>query len=431
MRSPPKRGRQNRCAMVMAPSDGALIAEGQGRLAENLTHFGRALRKAGLRVGPRDILAAVEALSVGGIGEKQDVYWSLHAVFVKKHQDSEIFDQAFQIFFRKRGHMERLMQLLVPPAPKQAKPEKGPQANRRVSEAMFEQQQTPREAPPVIELDANMTVSDREVLRSKDFEQMSADEVARARRLIGEMILPFDARPTRRMVRDPHGTRVDMRASLRASMRTGGGLIDLKRKGPDIQPPPIVALCDVSGSMSDYTRMFLHFLHALKEKRKRVEAFVFATRLTNITRALAERDPDEALAKCGAGVEDWSGGTRLSTSLETFNKRWSRRVLGQGATVLLMTDGLEREHDTEALETAMDRLHRSCRTLIWLNPLLRYDAFEAKARGIRAMLPHVDSFCPIHNIQSMESLVRALDPARGPRGDDPKNWLRALNTDAA
>ena len=417
--------------MDPSPPEASDAGDARGRLSENITYFGRALRKAGLRVGPRDIMAAVEALSLGGIGEKQDVYWSLHAVFVKKHQDSEIFDQAFRIFFRKRGHMERLMQLLVPPAPKQATPEKGPQANRRVSEAMFDQQRTPREAPPLIELDANMTVSDREVLRSKDFEQMSAEEVARARRLIGAMILPHDARPTRRMVRDPRGSRVDMRASLRASLRTGGGLIDLKRKGPAIEPPPIVALCDVSGSMSDYTRMFLHFLHALKEKRKRVEAFVFATRLTNVTRALAERDPDEALAKCGAGVHDWSGGTRLSTSLETFNKRWSRRVLGQGATVLLMTDGLEREHDTEALEKAMDRLHRSCRTLIWLNPLLRYDGFEARARGIRAMLPHVDSFRPIHNIQSMETLVRVLDPTRSPAVDDPKAWLRALDMDAA
>jgi uncharacterized protein with von Willebrand factor type A (vWA) domain len=300
-----------------------------------------------------------------------------------------------------------------------------------LSEALFDQSQNPRQAPPEIEIDATMTMSDREVLRSKDFEQMSADEVARARQLISQMVLPFDARPTRRLKRDPYGKIIDMRGSLRSSMRTGGGLIDLKRKGLDIEPPPIVALCDISGSMSDYTRMFLHFLHALREKRKRVDTFVFATRLTNVTRALAERDPDEALAKCGAGVEDWSGGTRLSTSLEVFNKRWSRRVLGQGATVLLMTDGLEREHDTEALEKQMDRLHRSSRRLVWLNPLLRYDQFQAKARGIRAMLPHVDSFRPIHNIQSMETLVTALDPSRGSLNDDPKQWLRALDQEPA
>ncbi len=176
--------------------------------------------------------------------------------------------------------------------------------------------------------------------------------------------------------------------------------------------------------MSQYTRMFLHFLHALTASRKRVSTFLFGTRLTNVTRAIAERDPDEALAACSAAVLDWSGGTRIATSLRTFNRLWSRRVLAQGAVVLLFSDGLERDPD-ERLEFEIDRLHRSCRRLIWLNPLLRFEGFEAKARGIRVMLPHVDEFRPIHNLESMRALARALSTG-STATTDPKQWLRRV-----
>ena len=166
-------------------------------------------------------------------------------------------------------------------------------------------------------------------------------------------------------------------------------MIDLKYLGPATKAPPIVALLDISGSMSQYTRLFLHFLHAVTDARKRVHTFLFGTRLTNVTRALKAKDPDEALAACSANVADWSGGTRIATSLHAFNKLWARRVLSQGAIVLLITDGLERDPD-DRLAFEIDRLHRSCRRLIWLNPLLRFDGFEAKAKGIRTMVPHVD-----------------------------------------
>jgi hypothetical protein len=173
--------------------------------------------------------------------------------------------------------------------------------------------------------------------------------------------------------------------------------------------------------MSQYTRLFLHFLHAVTDERKRVSTFLFGTRLTNVTRAIRARDPDEALAACSANVADWSGGTRIASSLREFNKRWSRRVLGQGAVVLLITDGLERDAD-DTLSFEMDRLHRSCRRLVWLNPLLRFEGFEARAKGVRTMLPHVDELRPIHNLDSMSDLVRSMSGAPG-KDHDPKQWL--------
>ncbi len=407
-----------------------------GRLAENILYFARALRAAGIPVGPGAVIDALEAVKAAGVGERQDFYWTLHAVFVKKHEHSVLFDQAFRIFFRKRGYLEQMMAMMMPRAPGAApKPQAGA---ARVQEALFadfRDKITDREHQ--IEIDRRLTVSDREVLQRKDFAQMSAAEIARAKDAIRQMVLSLEAVRVRRLAPDRRGHLVDMRRTLRASMKAGGALIDLKYRGPETRLPPIVALLDISGSMGEYTRLFLHFLHAVTDARKRVHSFLFGTRLTNVTRALKARDPDEALAACSASVADWSGGTRIASSLAAFNKQWARRVLGGGAIVLLITDGLERDpppyrppHAGEGREGALafeiDRLHRSCRRLIWLNPLLRFEGFEAKARGVQTMLPHVDEFRPVHNLESMEALCRALSGRRGERGanGDQKEWLQ-------
>ncbi len=378
-----------------------------GKLAENIVYFARALRAAGIPLGPRSVIDALEALQTGGIGTKDDFYWSLHAVFVKRREHSILFDQAFRIFFRKRAYLERLMAMLMPQvlAPSDPAP---PPASQRVLDALFsDASRQPEKKEREVEIDAHLTVSDREVLEKKDFAQMSAAEIAKARAAIARLVLPLNEVRTRRMRSAPRGRLVDMRRTLRASMKAGGAVIDLKYLDAKTKEPPIVALLDISGSMNQYTRLFLHFLHGVTDARKRVSTFLFGTRLTNVTRALKARDPDEALAACSASVLDWSGGTRIGTSLEAFNKQWARRVLGQGAIVLLITDGLERDPGNR-LGFEMDRLHRSCRRLIWLNPLLRYEGFEAKAGGIRAMLPHVDEMRPIHNLDSMQELCRAL-----------------------
>ena len=391
-----------------------------GALPENILHFARALRDAGLPVGPGAVLDGVAAIEATGFTSKADFRAALHAVFVKKHEQTLVFDQVFEIYWKRKGFLEKLIALMSP----QAKPEqktKAPEAGAaRVADALFKN--APRRdeppPPPQLELDAKLTMSAAEILQTRDFAQMSAAEIARARQLIAKLVMPDDRRVTRRFAPARAGTRFDPRRSFRGSLR---GIIDLEMRAAREKPPPVVALCDISGSMADYTRLFLHFLHALGETR-RVSTFLFGTRLTNVTRAMRGRDPDEALARCSAEAKDWSGGTRIGASLAAFNRDWSRRVLGQGAVVLLFTDGLERERlDDLAAQTR--RLRMSSRRLIWLNPLLRFEGFAAKAGGLRAMLPEVDEFRPIHSLASMAELVKALEG--GGKAADPRAWLKA------
>ena len=372
-------------------------ATGQsGRLAENILYFARALRAAGIPVGPGAVLDALEAVQAAGVGTRDDFYWTLHAVFVKRHEHSILFDQAFRIFFRRRGYVDQLLAMMLPQAPSTPQ---APQAGAtRIHEALFSGLDDKLKKEREIELDTRMTVSDREVLQKKDFAQMTSAEIAAAKDAMKRLVMPLAEVRTRRLAPHLRGHLIDIRRTLRASMKGGGDFIDLRFIGPKTKPPPIVALLDISGSMSQYSRIFLHFLHALTDARKRVHTFLFGTRLSNVTRALRERDPDDALSACSASVPDWSGGTRIASSLHVFNKLWARRVLTQGAIVLLITDGLERDAD-DTLAFEIDRLHRSCRRLIWLNPLLRFEGFEARARGIKTMLPHVDEFRPIHNLE--------------------------------
>jgi hypothetical protein len=395
----------------------------QGTLAQNIVYFARALRDAGLPVGPGSAIDAVRAVEIAGVARREDFYATLHAVFVKKHEHTIIFDQAFRIFWRKRGFMEQLLAQLSPAAESRMPEQKPPEAGAtRVAQALFKQNRAETKEDS-LDVDARFTMSATEALRKKDFAQMTAEEMAQAERAIERLVLPDDARRIRRFVADAHGKQIDPRRSFRRSLRAGGAGIELAFRSRVERRPPIVAICDISGSMADYTRVFLHFLHALSARREHVHAFLFGTRLTNVTRALRHKDIDEALAQCASGVEDWSGGTRIAASLRLFNQRWSRRVLGQGATVILFTDGLERD-PSDDLAREMDRLHKSCRRLIWLNPLLRYDRFEPRAQGVRAMLPHVDEFRPIHTLASIADLVAALAGERPACDVDPRVWLR-------
>ena len=418
----------------MMPDDVSLPdpdGEGGGKLIENIMHFGRTLRAAGLPVGPGKVLDAVDAVRATGIQNRRDFYWTLHAVFVNRRDQREIFDQAFHVFWRNPRLLERMLQMVLPEfrSDSDELQEQGREMSRRVAEALQGKDSGEGEArepdDEKVELDATMTWSDRELLREMDFEKMSAEEVARAKHLIQGMRLPIMEVKTRRFKPAAHGRRIDLRSTLSATMRSGGDEIDLRRKKRRTRHPPLVALCDISGSMSRYSRMLLHFMHAVTSDRDRVHTFLFGTRLTNVTRYLRNRDIDEALAQVGEIVTDWSGGTRIGHCLHDFNRHWGRRVLTQGAVVLLITDGLDREVGA-GLADEMDRLHKSCRRLIWLNPLLRFDGFAPKSQGVRAILPHVDDFRPVHSLDSLEDLADAIGKPSLHRREGMEGWLDSL-----
>ncbi|HYB09545.1 MAG TPA: VWA domain-containing protein [Alphaproteobacteria bacterium] len=398
-----------------------------GKLVANLMHFARVLRRAGLPIGPGRVLAAVDAVRAVGITSREDFYWTLHAVFVNRREHRQIFDQAFHIFWRNPKLLERMMSLMLPTVrvPEGEGHEDMP--SRRLVEALSadapgrgDAEDEARE--PEIVADAALTYSDREILQKMDFEQMTSEEMRTAKAVMARIRLPIMKTPTRRFRADPTGRRIDMRATLRASLRGGGQDIDLRHRSRRERHPPIVVLCDISGSMSRYSRMLLHFLHALTNDRDRVHTFLFGTRLTNITRHLRQRDVDVALDRVANAVEDWSGGTRIGASLGDFNRHWSRRVLGQGAVLLFISDGLDRDAG-EGLAEEMERLHKSCRRLIWLNPLLRYEGFEPKSLGMRAILPHVDDFRTVHNLESLTQLAEALGEAGARREEGVSRWL--------
>ncbi|MGV8936817.1 MAG: vWA domain-containing protein [Allorhizobium sp.] len=398
------------------------IADGDGRFGDNIVYFARVLRKAGLKPGPGAVIDAIAAVEVIGMGSRTEFHAALSAVFVKRHEDQPVFDEAFRQFWRSRDMIGKMIAMMSPVAIDSRVPEKKAGA-ARVSDALFAERarQTKERDDPDIEIDARFTTSGSELFRALDFGQMTAAELSRARKDMEKLVLPLDLVATRRYKPAPRARLIDARATMRAAMRTGGDLILPRYRTRRQVHPPLVVLADISGSMSQYTRIFLHFLHVLSEKRGRVHTFLFGTRLTNVTRQMKNRDPDEALDQCGKLVKDWSGGTRIGETLFQFNRQWSRRVLGQGAVVLLITDGLERD-DGGQLAREIDRLHRSCRRLIWLNPLLRFEGFEARARGVQAMVPHVDELRSVHNLNSLADLAAALC-GRGGRDADPRRFL--------
>jgi uncharacterized protein len=397
---------------------------GTGKLAENIMHFARVLREAGLAVGPGMVLDALDAATAGPLRSREDFYWTLHAIFVKRREHRELYDQAFHVFWKKPKMLQQLMQLMYMQIARKPNELKKKAGFRRLAEAMFDKAEVPinqEQKTEALEIDATFTASADETLRAKDFEQMNVTEQMQARRALQKLRLGRIEMPTRRFKASPAGRRVDMRRTLRASLRSGGEIVDLARKQRKWREPPLVILCDISGSCSNYTRMFLHFLHTLTNDRSRVHVFLFGTRLTNITRELRRKDIDEAMEKISTAVKDWSGGTRIGSSLHEFNFMWARRVLTQGAHVLLMTDGLDRE-DVGSLATEMKRLRLSAKRIVWLNPLLRFDGFEARANGVRAMMPYVDEFRPIHSLNSLEDLAATLASSRS-SAHDPKKWL--------
>ena len=392
-----------------------------GKLAHNITHFARALRRAGLPIGTGQILDAIRAVEAAGFSERMDFYWTLHACFVRRPEHRDTFAQIFRLYWRDPQFLEQMMSLMLPAVRGVQDERNARAAEKRAAEALLDG--ATREVPkpegskdpdPEIEIDASFTASTEERLKTLDFEQMSTEEMAEAKRMLSRLTLPVKPLQSRRTSADLFGKRPDGRRTLRAALRQGGEITRIEHRAHQTRWPNLVVLCDISGSMSAYSRVVLHFLHAVANRKgagwARVHAFTFGTRLTNITRHLATRDVDAALAAAGAEAQDWQGGTRIGASLRAFNRDWSRRVLGQGSVVLLITDGLDRD-DPAALAHEMQRLHLSTRRLIWINPLLRWEGFAPKAKGIAAMLPYVDCFRSGHNIATLETLAAAISNA--------------------
>ena len=387
-----------------------------GHLSDNVMHFARLLRGAGLAVGPDRVHTALAALQVAGLQSRQDFHTVLGACLIDRVEHRALFDQAFVLFWRAPGIADGLPALLPPDPGLTDSADPLPPGLQRLADALL---------PPAVLLGpdaagqdpadpalAEAGWADCDALRKADFDTMTADEWRAAQRLLVQLPGLFERLPTRRSRPSARPGVPDWRATLGQMARHGGELQSLRWRQPRHKPAPLVVLADISGSMSRYSRMLLHFAHGLGLGRGqtagRVESFVFGTRLTRITRLLKHRDPDLAVGQVVRAVADWSGGTRITTSLHDFNQRWARRVLSGQATVLLISDGLE-HGDTAALAFEMERLHKSCRRLVWLNPLLRFAQFEPRAAGIKAMLPHVDLFLPAHNLHSLADLVQVLD----------------------
>ncbi|MGJ8545168.1 MAG: vWA domain-containing protein [Sulfitobacter sp.] len=412
----------------------ALCLPENPQLAGNIMHFARALRRAGLPIGTGRVIDAVRAVEAAGFTSRSDFFWTLQACFVSRPEHARVFAQIFRLYWRDPRYLEHMMAAMLPAIRGVQEERTAQAAEKRAAEALLDGAEAPAQeasaAPEesLVEVDASLTMSSRERLRQLDFEQMSLAEIAQAKRMLARLRLDIKPMLSRRKGAALRG-QIDGARSMRGALRSAGEMRYLARKAPQPRWPNLVVLCDISGSMSQYSRMILHFIHAVANERgagwAAVHGFTFGTRLTNITRHLATRDVDQALAEAGAQAQDWEGGTRIGASLAAFNRDWSRRVLGQGAVVLLITDGLDRDRPEE-LARQMQRLHLSARRLIWLNPLLRWDGFAPKAAGIRAMLPHVDSFRAGHSIASLEALAEAIS-----RPDDMGELARlrgALNS---
>ena len=377
-----------------------------GHLLYNLLLFGRVLRSLGLDVHADRMLDVVQVLDDMGIGRKRDFHDALRTLLVHRQQDLALFDEAFQVFWRRPpnesttmdlhslGEQRRFRQPQVGPPPT------GSDRSAQTAEGIEAGQVGDR-----VEITA--TYSSREVLRSKDFAKFTADETAEAKEMMSELAWDLGMRQTRRWV-PGRGPVLDLRRAFRVNLKYGGEIVDLPRRRRKDKQRPLVLICDVSGSMERYTRMLLHFIHCMAGGLDKVESFLFATRLTRITGLLPHRGIDKAVTEVSQAVPDWAGGTRIGETVKEFNFQWARRVLGWGSVVLIISDGWDRGQP-ELLGLEMARLQRSCHRCIWLNPLLGSSAYEPLTRGMKAALPFVDDFLPVHNLASLEDLARYLN----------------------
>lgn len=377
-----------------------------GAFLRNLILFGRVLRTLGLDVNPGRMIDLVTALEFISIGSRSDFYHAARGLLVHRREDIAIFDEAFEVFWRSRGRKLTSLDLRALGEKRRfRRPRFVPPSLGEESAAGTSQSTQQSDEPPLIQ--ATLTYSQREVLRQKDFSDLTVEELQAVQWLMAQLVWRVRERRTRRR-RPGHGRMIDLRRTVRLNLRYGGEVLDWARREPKSKPRPLVIIADVSGSMERYTRLLLLFTYGLaKALEQKVEAFVFSTRLTRITRQMEERNLDRALREVSRAVPDWSGGTRIGEALRTFNFQWGRRVLGSGALCLVISDGWDCG-DPAVLREEIARLQRSSRRLIWLNPLLGSPEYQPLTRGIQTALPFIDDFLPVHNLASLEDLAEHL-----------------------
>ncbi len=388
-------------------------------MAENIVHFARVLRSAGMLLGSDRVLAAIAAVQAVGLERRDDVHAALGAALLERHEQQALFDAAFDAFWHDPTLLGQLMQQRLPHIGNQGERHRPPRPKRLSQALAAPRLQDPPTDPAAAQEptrpDSLVSFSELERLQRTDFEAMTTAEFALAKQLAERMPLPVRPVQRRRHEASARG-HLNLRTTMQRMARQPHTISPAFTQ-PRRQTPTLVVLLDISGSMDRYARLFLHYVHGLTRRYVKVHTFTFGTRLSNITRSLRHRDPDAALKAAEHQVQDWRGGTRIAQCLDHFNRRWAQRVLSGNAAVLLVTDGLDRGDDRELADAAA-RLHRLAHEVVWLNPLLRFDGFEPKAAGVRALLPHVHRFLPVHNLASLADLGRALSaaPARASLG---------------
>ena len=381
--------------------------EAESKLLENILRFIRLLRNSGIKIGNQSSIDALNSIKILKIGNRNEFYWALHSNLVYRNEDKEIFDQCFHLFWQNPKILQQMFNLLLPQIGTQKAPTNNKKQLKRISDNIQKQNKDiEKEKKEEIIFDSKMSWSNKSALNTKDFEMMSLKEIKQAEKEIKKFLIKSKTQISRRWKKNDQSSKISTKYTIKKSVKNNG-IIHLAFKDRIKKFKPLVILIDISGSMESYSRIMLFLSHILIQQHKNVEIFTFGTKLTRITKFLKNKDVDDSLDKVGKFVNDWAAGTKITSSIKDFNFNWSRRILTQNQTLLLITDGLERD-DSQNLDFEINRLSLFTNNIIWLNPLLRYEKFEPKVNSIKTILRHVDKHVPIHNINSIKRLVENI-----------------------
>ena len=379
----------------------------ESKLLENILRFIRLLRNSGIKIGNQSSIDALNSIKILKIGNRNEFYWALHSNLIYRNEDTEIFDQCFHLFWQNPKILQQMFNLLLPQIGTQKAPTNNKKQLKRINDNIQKQNKDVNiEKKDEIIFDSQMSWSNKSALNTKDFEMMSLEEIHQAEKEIKKFLIKSKTQISRRWKKNDQSTKISTKYTIKKSVKKNG-IIHLAFKERIKKFRPVVILIDISGSMESYSRMMLFLSHILIQQYKDIEVFTFGTKLTRITNFLKNKDIDFSLDKVGKFVNDWAAGTKITSSIKDFNFNWSRRLLTQNQTLLLITDGLERD-DSQNLDFEINRLSLFANKIIWLNPLLRYKKFEPKVNSIKTILKHVDRHIPIHNINSIKNLVENI-----------------------